>query len=116
MSRADDLNFSMSQEKKTTPVSNELAFRTLLRPRMTEKAHLLLSVGRYVFQISPSATKRQVKLSVEAVYGVSVDRVNIVRIPKKRRVFGRTVGWKSSVKKAIVTLKKGESIELFKGV
>lgn len=116
MSRTDDLKFLMPKDKKITPVSNDLAFRTLLRPRMTEKAHLLLSVGRYVFHVSPSATKRQVKLSIESVYGVSVDRVNMAKIPKKRRVFGRTVGWKSPVKKAIVTLKKGESIELFKGV
>ncbi len=100
--------------KKSSPTEKDS--QVLLRPRMTEKAHLSLSVGKYVFQVIPSATKQQVRLAVERVYGVSVTHVNMVRIPKKRRVFGQKVGWKVALKKAIVTLKKGESIELFKGV
>jgi large subunit ribosomal protein L23 len=83
---------------------------------MTEKAHAAISIGKYVFHVAPSATKQLVKKSIEEVYGVPVTAVNMIHIPKKRRVFGRSVGWKSSLKKAIVTLKKGESIELFKGV
>ncbi len=102
--------------EKTKKSVSKTAYKVLLRPRMTEKAHSGLSIGKYVFQVAPSATKQSVKESVEGVYGVSVTDVNMVRIPKKRRVFGRVVGWKSPIKKAIVTLKKGESIELFKGV
>ncbi len=103
-----------NQPKKSAP--NAMASRTLLRPRMTEKAHFAISLGKYVFHVASSATKQSVKRSVESVYGVSVVAVNMVRTPKKRRVFGRSIGWKSALKKAIVTLKKGDSIELFKGV
>ncbi len=104
-----------SLSKKSATLS-AIAHRVLLRPRMTEKAHTALSFGKYVFQVAPLATKGSVRAAIEEVYGVTVKQVNIVRIPRKRRVFGRTVGWKSAVKKAIVTLKEGESIELFKGV
>ncbi len=106
----------MAEAKRKKLVPNETASRILLRPRMTEKAHSVISLGKYVFQVAPRATKSSVKESIERLYGVKVTRVNMVRIPKKRRVFGRVVGWKSSLKKAIVTLKEGESIELFKGV
>ena len=110
---------SMTPDKKNKPkksVPNAVASRVLLRPRMTEKAHSAISLGKYVFHVASTATKQSVKQSVESVYGVSVVAVNMVRTPRKRRVFGRSVGWKSAVKKAIVTLKKGDSIELFKGV
>ncbi|QQS21224.1 MAG: 50S ribosomal protein L23 [Candidatus Moraniibacteriota bacterium] len=103
----------MLEQKKQ---SSEQAVRILLRPRMTEKAHSLIASRKYVFQISSLATKLAVKRSVETVYGVKVLSVNIVRIPRRHRVFGRVSGWRSAVKKAIVTLKEGENIELFKGV
>ena len=103
------------KEKKSTSPSR-LAYRVLLRPRMTEKAHSSLSIGKYVFHVAPSATKKLVRESIETLYGVKVTSVNMICIPKRRRVFGRSVGWKSPIKKAVVTLKEGESIELFKGV
>ncbi|QQS15624.1 MAG: 50S ribosomal protein L23 [Candidatus Moraniibacteriota bacterium] len=106
----------MTSEKNKKTVPNAVASKTLLRPRMTEKSHFAISLGKYVFQVAPSATKQSVKQSVESVYGVSVTAVNMVNIPRKRRAFGRSIGWKSAMKKAIVTLKRGESIELFKGV
>jgi len=106
----------MTAEKSKKLVPSPSVSHILLRPRMTEKAHSGLSIGKYVFHVVSSATKQCVKTSVESVYGVSVASVNMIRIPKKRRVFGRSVGWKSPIKKAVVTLKKGESIELFKGV
>ncbi len=102
--------------KNSIPAGVANAARILLRPRVTEKAHMSIALGKYVFQVVPTATKRLVKESIESLYNVSVEAVHIVRIPKKRRVFGRIVGWKSPLKKAIVTLKKGEQIELFKGL
>ena len=106
----------MTTDKNKKSMPSALASKVLLRPRMTEKAHFAISLGKYVFQVTPSATKQSVKQSVENIYGVSVTAVNIVSTPRKRRVFGRSVGWKSAIKKADVTLKKGESIDLFKGV
>lgn len=106
----------MTQKSEKKSSLSASAFRTLLRPRMTEKSHAALSLGKYVFEVALSATKGSVRAAVEGLYGVTVVGVRMICIPRKRRVFGRIVGWKSPIKKAVVTLKKGESIELFKGV
>jgi large subunit ribosomal protein L23 len=59
------------------------------------------------------ATKVLVKKSIEEVYSVTVVAVNTITIPAKKRNFGKSSGFKSSMKKAIITLKEGDSIELF---
>ncbi len=103
-----------SKKKKTIAASaDSVAYRILTKPRITEKAHSALGLNKYIFQVSMDATKVLVKKSVEEVYGVTVVAVNTVTIPKKKRNFGKSSGFKSSMKKAIVTLKEGDSIELF---
>lgn len=94
-----------------------LASRLLSRPRITEKAYALNSLNQYVFEVAKNATKKSVKRAVEEAYGVAVIGVNIVRLPAKKRLSGRTrsVSFKGAVKKAIVNVAKGQSIELFKG-
>ncbi|QQR79253.1 MAG: 50S ribosomal protein L23 [Candidatus Moraniibacteriota bacterium] len=92
---------------------SSLATRVLLRPRITEKAYAVNALDQYVFQVASAATKTEVKRAVEEAYGVTVIAVNMVRLPGKRKNLGRTVGQRSSVKKALVRLKKGESIQLF---
>ncbi len=95
--------------------SQTLANRVLLSSRVTEKAYLLNAQNQYVFRISKDATKDDVRRAVETSYGVRVDKVRTVNIPRKKKVSGKTVGFKSAVKKAIVTLPKGEDIPMFKG-
>ena len=95
--------------------AQSLANRVLLSSRVTEKAYLLNERNQYVFRIAKDATKTQVKQSVEAAYGVHVEKVRTVNIPRKKKVSGKTVGFKSAVRKAIVTLPKGQEIPLFKG-
>lgn len=91
-----------------------LATQVLLRPRITEKAYAVNALNQYVFQVTQRATKTQIKRAVEEAYGVTVVSVNMVTLPEKQRVFGRSKGKKSPVKKAIVRLKTGDSIALFK--
>ncbi len=102
--------------RKLTPKESPLALRILSRPRVTEKAYALNAENKYVFEVTKTSTKKSVKRAVEEVYGVNVLDVNMVRIPAKKRISGRnrTVGFKGSVKKAIVTVVKGQTIELFK--
>jgi len=88
-------------------------------PHITEKASYLAEQNKYVFKVYPKANKTEVKKAVEALYETKVKKVSIARIvPKKRRV-GRTEGWrgglKKGFKKAIVTLKEGEKIEIISG-
>lgn len=95
--------------------SATLANRVLLSVRVTEKAYLLNTQNQYVFRISKDATKDDVKRSVEAAYGVHVEKVRTVNIPRKKKASGRSIGFKSAVRKAVVTLQKGEDIPMFKG-
>ncbi len=85
----------------------------LRKPRITEKAYALNALNRYVFEVDGKASKPEVKRAVEASYSVHVVSVNMVRLPGRTRRFGRFVGTKSGVKKAIVQIKEGESITLF---
>jgi large subunit ribosomal protein L23 len=100
---------------KAVETDATVAYQVLVKPRVTEKTHMALGLNKYVFQVVASATKGSVKRAVEGAYGVKVEAVNIVNIPPKRRFFGRSVGMKSGVKKAVVTLREGDSIELFQG-
>lgn len=101
-----------SSEKKEKQLSL-LASRVLLRPRITEKAYAVTAVNQYVFHVATTATKTQVRQAVEEAYGVKVVAVNIVRLPGKKKNTGRTQGVRSTVKKALVRLQSGDSIQLF---
>lgn len=101
------------KRKDSTLLVDPIAYRVLKKPRITEKAHSALGLNKYIFQISADATKVLVKKSIEEVYHVTVVSVNTITIPAKKRNFGRSSGYKSSIRKAIVTLKEGDSIELF---
>lgn len=84
------------------------------RPVVSEKATLLTEKqNKYVFEVAPAANKIQVKKAVEDLFKVSVTNVRTMRVPGKRKrvrfQIGRTPEWK----KAIVTLKEGDRIELF---
>jgi len=92
-----------------------LASKLLSRPRITEKSYALNTLNQYVFVVTKEATKKTVKRAVEEVYAVNVDKVRMVCLPAKKRVFGKSTGTKSAIKKAIVSVAKGQSLELFKG-
>lgn len=105
-----------AREAKTLSVKESpLATRLLSRPRITEKSYALNALNQYVFVVTKEATKTTVKRAIEEAYAVTVEQVRIVRLPAKKRVFGKGVGTKSAIKKAIVRVAKGQSIELFKG-
>ena len=84
----------------------------LLSPLATEKAVSGQSLNKYIFKITSSANKIEVAKAVGKNYNVKVVSVNIVNIPRKARRVGKTKGFKSGYKKAIVTLATGQSIEI----
>ncbi len=95
------------------------AFSTIIRPVVSEKSTLLGEQGKYVFEVAPDANKIQIKLAVEQAFlnrKVQVVTVNILRVPGKVRRRGRSVGMTRSWKKAIVTLRAGQRLDLFEGV
>src|SRR3990167_5970796 len=85
----------------------------LLRPRITEKAALGADkFNVYVFEVSPSATKKSISASVRDAYGIKPEKVRIAAIPSKRVFVRGKKGIKSGGKKAYVYLKVGDKIEL----
>tara|TARA_B100001123_G_scaffold113968_1_gene132687 strand:+ start:3937 stop:4167 length:231 start_codon:yes stop_codon:yes gene_type:complete len=72
--------------------------------------------AKYVFRVHTQANKVQIRAAVEDLFDVNVDKVNISKVKGKSRRFGRSVGRKPDWKKAVVTLRAGETIDLVPGV
>jgi large subunit ribosomal protein L23 len=95
------------------------AFNTVVRPVVSEKSTMLGDQGKYVFEVAPNANKIQIKRAIEEAFAekkIQVASINILRVPGKMRRLGRHIGMTRSWKKAIVTLRPGQRLELFEGV
>lgn len=107
---------STKKEKKAdAPKSIAAAYGVMIAPIVTEKAHHLVSAGKYTFRVAKNATKAQIKSVVEEMYSVTVENVHVVVVKPKRRTVKYNRGYQSLYKKAIVTLKKGDHITVFEG-
>ena len=91
-------------------------YEVLRRPLVTEKNAVLQAQGKYAFEVAGESNKEQVKQAVQKAFNVTVKKVNVITVPGKgRRMRGRVVispPWK----KAVVTLKPGDKIEIVEGV
>jgi len=92
------------------------AYRVLVKPMITEKAAHLGTENKYVFMVSIDANKIEVAKAITSVYGVKVEKVNLIRQQGKAVVRGRVKGKRKDFKKAIVTLSKGSTISIYEGV
>ncbi len=91
-------------------------YEVLKRPLITEKVAGLQAQGKYTFEVMPQANKKQIKEAVETAFKVTVTGVSVVNVKgKQKRVKTGTI-MTPTVKKAIVSLKQGDKIELFEGV
>lgn len=91
--------------------------RIVLRPLVTEKSVAGTANSQYAFEVTDHATKRHIKTAVEQIFKVKVLRVNTVTLPKAlprnyRRPVRRRVAVHGTWKKAVVTLRSGDKIEL----
>ena len=93
-----------------------MSHRALVKRIVSEKAAALGALRQYVFAVQPHMNKVEIAKVVNALYGVRPVAVNIIVVRGKRVRTGRTQGVRKSWKKAIVTLKAGESIEAYHGV
>lgn len=95
---------------------SDTTWRILKSPRVSEKAAFLSGMNQYVFNVFPKANKLEIKRAVEKLYNVTVERVRVVNVPAKKRRLGRTEGFRKGLKtgyrKAIVTLEKGQTIDI----
>jgi large subunit ribosomal protein L23 len=96
--------------------ADNFSYNIILEPVVTEKSTNLSSLTKVVFKVAPFATKASIKKSVEKLFKVSVIKVNTINLyPRFKMVRGR-VAKISGYKKAIVTLKKGQSIDITTGI
>ena len=87
------------------------------RARITEKGTQIRgSQNGYLFEVARDANKIEIKKAIEAIFSVKVSTIRTLRVHGKPKRVGRSAGHRPDWKKAIVTLKKGETIELFEQV
>ena len=91
-------------------------FEVLRKPLVTEKNTALQALGKYTFEIDSDATKNQVKQAVEKAFKVTVISVNVMSVRGQEKMVGRKKVAGGEWKKAIVTLKAGDKIQIFEGV
>jgi len=95
----------------TKTFKNKTATAVLKRPRVTEKAAILVEKNAYTFEVASDATKPEVKAAIIAMYKVTPIQINMTAGTKKNIVRRGKPGVKTSSKKAVVHLKKGDKIE-----
>ena len=95
-------------------------YDVLRRPIETEKSrHQNGKLHQYVFEVAPQATKPQIKEAVETLFDVEVQKINVIVAPAKKGRRGRgrrMVVRKAQYKKAIVTIRADQTIDVFEGV
>ena len=110
------MNSSKIKNLINNNLSKEKAFNIILKPVVTEKSTILSENNQIVFLVNINSNKIDIKKSIELIYGVKVNSVNIIRVKGKTKVFKGKIGKRSDFKKAIISLSKGQSIDLSLGV
>lgn len=87
-------------------------YDVLIRPLITEKTMSGAGSNRYTFQVHPDANKIQIKSAIEKLFGVKVLKITTGKNPGKLRRRGRNTGFSATRKKATVTLREGDQIEI----
>ena len=103
-----------AKKRDMKPHEAQLVNRILVLPKISEAVMKQQSLGKYVFEVSKNSTKSEIACAVEMMYGVSVRKVNTLCYKPESHGFKGMSGMKRGYKKAIVSLKEGDSIELFK--
>lgn len=88
----------------------------ILRPVVSEKSYDLVAQNRYTFEVDKRASKPEIADAIEEIFGVAVVKVNTMNVSGKPRRLRYRAGKTRSWKKAIVTLKEGETIEIFEAL
>ena len=90
------------------------AYDIILKPITTERTYEGIKDKKYVFRVAKNANKTQIKLAIEEIFDVKVEKVNTISVKGKKKRMGRSEGYTSDYKKAIVQLTKdSKSIEFF---
>ncbi len=89
---------------------------TIISPNITEKSTSLSKFNKVVFKVHNGATKNSIKKNIEKIFKVKVIKINTINLKGKIKMVRNKKSFKSGYKKAIVTLKKGQNIDLSTGI
>ena len=89
---------------------------TIISPNITEKSTSLSEFNKVVFKVHKGSSKNSIKKSIEKIFKVNVIKINTINLKGKSKIVKNKRAYKSGYKKAIVTLKKGQSIDLATGI
>jgi len=89
---------------------------TIISPNVTEKSTALSEFNKVVFKVDKNANKKSIKKSIEKIFKVNVVKINTINMRRKVKLVKNKKSFKSGYKKAIITLKKGQSIDLATGI
>ena len=93
----------------------ERKYDVILAPWITEKSTEGSEHNQFTFKVARGSTKVEIKSGIEELFGVTVTKVNTINMRGKIKRVGMSMGKRSNFKKAFVTLKEGDKIELFEG-
>lgn len=103
----------MSQKKDDSKKINSRSALFLIKQAwITEKSGSLAPQRKYIFKVNNKANKTEVKKAIESIYGVNIQSVNVINIKGKEKRLGKSIGKTSNYKKAIITLKEGQKIDI----
>ena len=88
---------------------------TIISPNVTEKSTALSEFNKVVFKVDKNANKKSIKKSIEKIFKVNVVKINTINMKRKVKLVKNKKSFKTGYKKAIITLKKGQSIDLATG-
>ena len=89
---------------------------TIISPNVTEKSTALSEFNKVVFKVDKNANKKSIKKSIEKIFKVNVVKINTINMKRKVKLVKNKKSFKPGYKKAIITLKKGQSIDLATGI
>lgn len=109
--------FTVTKIKRRSQTRSKCQTRDLpdliIKPIVTEKATIQMEQNKYVFDVRKTAEKPDIKKAIESLFDVKVVKVNTINLPRKKKRVGKFIGYKTQYKRAIVTLKEGDTITLF---
>ena len=105
-----------ASSKTTKKNEDERAYKLVAYPLITEKATDLAQMNKYVFVVPPEVNRNEIAKTITNIYGVTPIKVNIIKKSGKKVRYGRRFGKTKDFKKAIVTLRSEDRIEVYEGV
>ena len=92
------------------------ATQIIIRPVVSEKTYVLAEVGKYTFRVADTAHKTQIRQAIEQLFDVKVEAVRTSSVKSKPKRRGQTAGRTRRWKKAVVQVRKGDTIPIFRGL